>query len=408
MNCRHCKAKLSLKLVDLGYAPLSNAYLRQEDLNALENYYPLRVNVCSTCWLVQAEDYSRPTEIFNDGYAYFSSVSKSWMQHAKDFSIKAIEKLELSKSSFVIEIASNDGYLLKNFVEAGIPCMGIEPTQSTAAVAKKIGVKTIVEFFGKQLALRLKKEKKLADLIIGNNVYAHVPDINDFTSGMKVLLKKEGVIVLEFPHVLNLIELMQFDTIYHEHFSYLSLFTVSKIFQKHGLRVWNVETIPTHGGSLRVYGCHMDSIRKVERSVKDILGLEKKRGLQKASTYQNYQDKVNVIKNGFLEFLLKQKANGKTVIGYGAAAKSNTLINYAGLKNDLIKFVCDGAKSKQGKYLPGSHIPILKPDVLRKFNADYIVIFPWNIRGEIIGLIKEGYKWAGKFVVITSSGIDIV
>jgi SAM-dependent methyltransferase len=408
MNCRHCKAKLSLKLVDLGYAPLSNAYLRQEDLNALESYYPLRVNVCRTCWLVQAEDYSRPTEIFNDGYAYFSSVSKSWMQHAKDFSIKAITKLGLSKSSFVIEIASNDGYLLKNFVEAGIPCMGIEPTQSTAAVAKKIGIKTLVEFFGKQLALRLKKEKKLADLIIGNNVYAHVPDINDFTSGMKVLLKKEGVIVLEFPHVLNLIELMQFDTIYHEHFSYLSLFTVSKIFRKHGLKVWNVETIPTHGGSLRVYGCHTDSIRKVEKSVKDILGLEKKRGLQKASTYQNYQDKVNDIKNSFLEFLLKQKANGKTVIGYGAAAKSNTLINYAGLKNDLIKFVCDGAKSKQGKYLPGSHIPILKPDVLRKFKADYIVIFPWNIRGEIMGLLKKSYKWAGKFVVITSSGIDIV
>ncbi len=408
MNCRHCKQKLSLTLVDLGFAPPSNAYLTKVDLNAPETYYPLRVHVCKKCFLVQAEDYSAPKEIFNDNYAYFSSVSKSWLLHAKVFSRDVIDRLHLNKSSFIVEIASNDGYLLKNFVDLGIPCMGIEPTKSTALVAKKIGVSTLIKFFGKQLAFKLKNEKKLADLIIGNNVYAHVPDINDFTEGMKILLKKEGVIVLEFPHLLNLLQLMQFDTIYHEHFSYLSLFTVRKIFEKYGLRVWDVEEIPTHGGSLRVYGCHKTSVRQEERSVKRILGIEKKHGLQKSNTYENYQSNVNKIKNSFIEFLLEQKINNKIVIGYGAAAKSNTLLNYAGIKKDLIKFVCDGAKSKQGKYLPGSHIPIVNPDILKKIKGDYAVIFPWNIRAEIVELLKSKYKWAGKFVIIKSSGIEII
>ena len=408
MNCRHCKAELSLTLVDLGFAPPSNAYLSKENLDSPETYYPLRVHVCKKCFLVQTEDYSAPTEIFNDNYAYFSSVSKSWLKHAKDFSTNMIDKLNLNKSSFIIEIASNDGYLLKNFVEVGIPCMGIEPTKSTALAAKKIGVKTLIKFFGRGLATKLKKENKLADLIIGNNVYAHVPDINDFTAGIKMVLKKEGVIVLEFPHLLNLIQLVQFDTIYHEHFSYLSLFTVRKIFEKYGLRVWNVEQISTHGGSLRVYGCHIGSDRQQEKAVREILELEKKYGLQKVDTYKNYQSNVNKIKNSFINFLLKQKENNKTVIGYGAAAKSNTLINYAGVKKDLIKFICDGAKSKQGKYLPGSHIPILKPDILKKIKADYTIIFPWNIRVEIIELLKSKYKWAGKFVIIKSSGVEII
>jgi hypothetical protein len=408
MNCRHCKAELSLTLVDLGFAPPSNAYLSKENLDSPETYYPLRVHVCKKCFLVQTEDYSAPTEIFNDNYAYFSSVSKSWLKHAKDFSTNMIDKLNLNKSSFIIEIASNDGYLLKNFVEVGIPCMGIEPTKNTALAAKKIGVKTLIKFFGRGLATKLKKENKLADLIIGNNVYAHVPDINDFTAGIKMVLKKEGVIVLEFPHLLNLIQLVQFDTIYHEHFSYLSLFTVRKIFEKYGLRVWNVEQISTHGGSLRVYGCHIGSDRQQEKAVREILELEKKYGLQKVDTYKNYQSNVNKIKNSFINFLLKQKENNKTVIGYGAAAKSNTLINYAGVKKDLIKFICDGAKSKQGKYLPGSHIPILKPDILKKIKADYTIIFPWNIRVEIIELLKSKYKWAGKFVIIKSSGVEII
>jgi SAM-dependent methyltransferase len=408
MNCRHCKAELSLTLVDLGFAPPSNAYLSKENLDSPETYYPLRVHVCKKCFLVQTEDYSAPTEIFNDNYAYFSSVSKSWLKHAKDFSTNMIDKLNLNKSSFIIEIASNDGYLLKNFVEVGIPCMGIEPTKSTALAAKKIGVKTLIKFFGRGLATKLKKENKLADLIIGNNVYAHVPDINDFTAGIKMVLKKEGVIVLEFPHLLNLIQLVQFDTIYHEHFSYLSLFTVRKIFEKYGLRVWNVEQISTHGGSLRVYGCHIGSDRQQEKAVREILELEKKYGLQKVDTYKNYQSNVNKIKNSFINFLLQQKENNKTVIGYGAAAKSNTLINYAGVKKDLIKFICDGAKSKQGKYLPGSHIPILRPDILKKIKADYTIIFPWNIRVEIVELLKSKYKWAGKFVIIKSSGVEII
>jgi len=408
MNCRHCKSKLNLGLVDLGFAPLSNAYLNKEDLNSTESYYPLRVHVCKKCWLVQTEDYSRPDEIFNESYAYFSSVSKSWVKHAEDFSKLAIQKLKLNKSSFIIEIASNDGYLLRNFKEAGIPCLGIEPTKSTALAAKKIGIKTLIKFFGKDLAINLKKEKKMADLIIGNNVYAHVPDINDFTAGMKRILKKEGVIVLEFPHVLNLLNLMQFDTIYHEHFSYLSLFTVKKIFEKFGLRVWDVEKISTHGGSLRVYGCHVDSIREEEVSVREILEIEKKNGLQKEAIYKNYQDKVNAIKNSFVNFLLSQKLNGKKVIGYGAAAKSNTLINYAGVKNDLIEFVCDGAKSKQGKYLPGSHIAIVDPDMLKQTNPDCIVIFPWNIRDEIKEILKNRYKWTGKSVIVAPSGIELI
>jgi SAM-dependent methyltransferase len=408
MNCRHCKAELSLTLLDLGFAPPSNNYLSKENLDSPETYYPLRVHVCKKCFLVQTEDYSAPTEIFNDNYAYFSSVSKSWLKHAKDFSTNIIDKLNLDKKSFIIEIASNDGYLLKNFVEVGIPCIGIEPTKSTALAAKKIGVKTLIKFFGKGLATKLKKENKLADLVIGNNVYAHVPDINDFTAGIKMVLKKEGVIVLEFPHLLNLIQLVQFDTIYHEHFSYLSLFTVRKIFEKYGLRVWNVEQVSTHGGSLRVYGCHIGSDRQQEMSVREILELEKNYGLHKVNTYKNYQSNVNKIKNSFIDFLLKQKENNKTVIGYGAAAKSNTLINYAGVKKDLIKFICDGAKSKQGKYLPGSHIPILRPDILKKNKADYTIIFPWNIRVEIIELLKSKYKWAGKFVIVKSSGVEII
>jgi SAM-dependent methyltransferase len=300
-----------------------------------------------------------------------------------------IGQLGLSKNSFVIEIASNDGYLLKNFVDANVPCLGIEPTASTAAAAINLGVPVLQEFFGESLAKRLAKEGKSADLIIGNNVYAHVPDINDFTRGLKATLKPGGTITLEFPHLMRLIEFNQFDTIYHEHFSYLSLYTVKKIFSAAGLRIWNVEELSTHGGSLRVYGCHLDDSRQALPAVEIILKNEKERGLQNLSVYESFQEKADAIKNDFLEFLITQKKLGKKIAAYGAAAKGNTLLNYAGVKPDLLSFVCDAAIAKQGKFMPGSHIPIYEPNNLFNGSLDYVVILPWNISDEVVKQNQE-------------------
>jgi SAM-dependent methyltransferase len=347
---------------------------------------------------VQTEDYADADALFTAKYAYFSSTSSSWLAHAKRYSEKMIADLALTSSSHVIEVASNDGYLLKNFVAAGIPCLGIEPTDSTAAEALKLGIPVLREFFGEDLGQQLANEGKQADLVAGNNVYAHVPDINDFTKGLKAALKPGGTITLEFPHLMRLIEQAQFDTVYHEHFSYLSLHTVRSIFAAQGLRLWNVEELPTHGGSLRVYGCHSDDLRKTQQSVDCLLEEEENRGLQQLQTYIQFQLLADTIKDNLLAFLIEQKRNKKTVAAYGAAAKGNTLLNYAGVKPDLIPFVCDAAKAKQGHFMPGSHIPILPPKQIAKEKPDYLLILPWNIAEEVMtqnGFIRE---WGGKFV----------
>ena len=398
MKCRHCKNNLQHVFLDLGFAPPSNDYLTIDDLCTPEKTFPLKLYVCDGCWLVQTEDYSRANELFSKDYAYFSSTSKSWLDHSATYVEKISKDLGLSKNSFVIEVASNDGYLLKNFVEAGVPCLGIEPTDSTADAAEKIGVPVLRKFFGVEVARGLASSGKKADLICGNNVYAHVPDINDFTEGLKIALKEDGVINLEFPHLMHLIENNQFDTVYHEHFSYLSLSTVAEIFSSVGLKIFDVEEISTHGGSLRIYGCHADDARPTTNSVIDLLEKEVRFGLKTLNVYQSFQGKANKVKNDFLFFLIEQKRLGKSIAGYGAAAKGNTLMNYAGLKNDLIDFVCDAAPSKQNKYMPGSHLPILHPSELANHKPDWVVIFPWNIAKEVQEQ-ENVANWGGKFVV---------
>ena len=398
MKCRHCQANLEHVFLDLGFAPPSNDYLTKEDLSAPEKTFPLKLYVCDACWLVQTEDYSRANELFAKDYAYFSSTSKSWLDHSARYVEKISKDLGLSKNSFVIEVASNDGYLLKNFVADGVPCLGIEPTDSTADAAEKIGVPVLRRFFGVEVANELAASDKKADLICGNNVYAHVPDINDFTEGLKIALKEDGVVNLEFPHLMRLIENNQFDTVYHEHFSYLSLGTVAEIFSSVGLRIFDVEEISTHGGSLRIYGCHANDSRSTTKAVIDLLAIEVDFGLKALNVYKSFQAKANKVKNDFLSFLIEQKRLGKSIAGYGAAAKGNTLMNYAGLKNDLIDFVCDAAPSKQNKYMPGSHLPILHPSELANRKPDWVVIFPWNIAKEVQEQ-ETVAKWGGKFVV---------
>jgi C-methyltransferase C-terminal domain/Putative zinc binding domain/Methyltransferase domain len=384
MKCRHCASPLTHTFLDLGFAPPSNAYLTEADLSQPEKYYPLKIKVCDQCWLVQTEDHAQADELFSSDYAYFSSTSTGWLAHAKQYSEKMQNELSLNAQSLVIEVASNDGYLLKNFVAAGIPCLGIEPTDSTAKAAEQLGIPVLREFFGEALGHQLAVKGQQADLIAGNNVYAHVPDINDFTRGLKAALKQGGTITLEFPHLMRLIELAQFDTVYHEHFSYLSLQTVSQIFSAAGLRVWHVEELPTHGGSLRVYGCHKDDPRSTQDAVSSVLQAEIQHGLQDLSTYLKFQPRADKIKDNLLSFLIEQKRLGKKVVAYGAAAKGNTLLNYAGVKSDLVEFVCDAAQAKQGKFMPGSHIPILHPSVMLNRTFDYVLILPWNIAPEVV------------------------
>jgi len=384
MKCRHCGAPLTHTFLDLGFAPPSNAYLTEADLSRPEKFYPLKIKVCDQCWLVQTEDYAQADELFNPEYAYFSSTSSGWLAHAKQYAEKMTTELGLNAHSLVIEVASNDGYLLKNFVAAGIPCLGIEPTDSTAAVAEQWGVPVLRTFFGEALAQQLSTQGQQADLISGNNVYAHVPDINDFTRGLKAALKPGGTITLEFPHLMRLIEQAQFDTVYHEHFSYLSLQVVGRIFASAGLRVWDVEALSTHGGSLRVYGCHQEDPRVTQDTVTRMLQEERQQGLQDLSTYLNFQPRADKIKNDLLAFLIEQKRAGKKVAAYGAAAKGNTLLNYAGVKPDLLHFVCDSAQAKQGKFMPGSHIPILHPVEMLNRQFDCVLILPWNIAPEVL------------------------
>jgi hypothetical protein len=395
--CRHCKAPLPQVFLDLGHAPPSNAYLSPERLNAPEMTFPLRLRVCEACWLVQTEDFTEADRLFDADYAYFSSTSQSWLDHAARYAQAMIARCGLNEGSQVIEVASNDGYLLRNFVAAGVPCLGVEPTASTAAVAEALGIPVLREFFGEDLGRRLAEQGQAADLIAGNNVYAHVPDINDFTRGLAAALKPEGVITLEFPHLMRLVEFCQFDTVYHEHFSYLSLLTVSRIFAQAGLRVFDVDEVPTHGGSLRVYGCYVAAGHAETARAREVLAEERRRGMDGATFYQGFQARADAVKDGLLRFLLDAKRDGKTVAAYGAAAKGNTLLNYAGLKPDLLPFVCDAARSKQGKLMPGSHIPILPPEVLQHRRPDYLLILPWNIADEVkrqlAGLAAQGTRF---------------
>ncbi len=392
-TCRHCSSNDALPFLDLGFAPPSNDYLRPAALSQPETTYPLRLFVCKKCRLVQTEDFASGEALFTDEYAYFSSTSTSWLAHAKTYCDSVTARFGLGQDSHVIEVASNDGYLLRNFQDAGIPCLGVEPTHSTASAATALGIHVIEEFFGKALADSLPK----SDLVIGNNVFAHVPDINDFSQGLAHCLKPQGLVTLEFPHLLNLVTKNQFDTVYHEHFSYLSLLSTERILGLAGLRVFDVEQLPTHGGSLRVYACLQDADHSETPAVQTLRALEADHGMDSDTFYQGFQRKAETVKDDFLRFLLDAKAKGKSVAGYGAAAKGNTLLNFAGVRGDAVEFVCDAAGFKIGKHLPGSHIPILNPVHLRDHQPDYLVIFPWNIATEIM----QSLDWleATQFVV---------
>jgi 2-polyprenyl-3-methyl-5-hydroxy-6-metoxy-1,4-benzoquinol methylase len=407
MLCRFCNTILQQEFINLGNAPASNSFLTAEQLNEPETYYPLRVFVCDKCFLVQIDEYKKSDAIFSNEYVYFSSYSTSWLAHAKNYVDMVEKRFSLNSGSLAVEIASNDGYLLQYFLEKNIPVLGIEPTGNTAAVAIKKGIETITEFFGTRLAGKLASSGRKADLLLGNNVLAHVPDIVDFVAGMKILLKPAGVITMEFPHLLQLIENNQFDTIYHEHFSYLSFYTAQRIFESQGLTIFDVEEIPTHGGSLRIYAKHHenDSL-PVLAHVNGILEKEKKQGILNSDTYKNFQAKAQCIKFELLTFLIGAKKEGKKVAAYGAAAKGNTLLNYCGVKNDLIDFVTDMNPHKQGKHLPASHIPVRNESELKESKPDYIIILPWNIKDEIIKQLHYIRAWGGKFVV-SIPGLEI-
>jgi 2-polyprenyl-3-methyl-5-hydroxy-6-metoxy-1,4-benzoquinol methylase len=399
MKCRHCQCPATLPLIDLGAAPPSNAYLTDISLRRPEKWFPLKVVICESCWLVQAEAYSRAAELFNDEYAYFSSFSTQWLQHAENYVRDMAARFGLTPDSRVIEVASNDGYLLQYVKQLGIQCLGIEPTASTAAASRMKGVETIEKFFGVALATDLVAKGIQADLMTANNVLAHVPDINDFAAGFAILLKPAGVATFEFPHLLNLIEENQFDTIYHEHFSYLSLTAVQRIFAACGLSVFDAEEHPTHGGSLRVFAQRSDTGKHPLTSrLAELLEREESSGMRTAAYYTGFQAKAEKVKDDFTTFLIDAKRQGKSVAAYGAAAKGNTLMNYAGTRPDLIGFVVDRNPAKQGKFMPGSRIPIVTEERLRQEKPDYIVILPWNLRVEVMLQLAYAREWGAQFI----------
>jgi 2-polyprenyl-3-methyl-5-hydroxy-6-metoxy-1,4-benzoquinol methylase len=402
MKCRSCDHILTHVLVDLQSAPPSNSYLSESDLNRPETYFPLKVMVCDKCFLVQVDEYEKSENIFNENYAYFSSYSQSWLEHSKVYSEKMISRFGLNQKSFVIEVASNDGYLLQYFKNKNIPCLGIDPTSSTAAVAREKGIETLENFFSESFAKGLSGRYPKADLIAGNNVLAHVPNLHDFVEGFRHVLNENGVVTLEFPHLMQLVQNNQFDTVYHEHFSYFSFSFVCAFFQKHGLRIFDVDELETHGGSLRIYACLEGANFKKEKSVEELLKIEELKGMTKLEYYNNFQERADQIKMTFLQFLLDAKKKGLKVAGYGAAAKGNTFINFAGVKHDLLSLVVDASPYKQGKYLPGSRVPIFSILKLREFNPDFIIIFPWNIKKEIIGQLRDQFK-NSKFVTFIPS-----
>lgn len=401
MNCRHCNTSLKNVFVDLHSSPPSNSFLSFEDLNKPELFYPLKTYVCDNCFLVQIDEFKNAHDIFNDEYVYFSSYSKSWLEHSERYCEKMIKRFGYNSTSSIIEIASNDGYLLQFFLKKGIPVLGIEPTTNTAEVAIKKGIETITEYFSVDSASEIIKTRKKADLLLGNNVLAHVPNINDFVDGMKIILSENGVITMEFPHLYQLVKYNQFDTIYHEHFSYLSLFSVIKIFKNSGLEIFDVEELPTHGGSLRIYAKHIeDQTKSINSNVNKVLQQEIKAGINTLEYYKNFQSNCEIAKLDFLNFILSAKKSGKKIVGYGAAAKGNTLINYCGIKKDLINYVVDINPNKQNKFLPGSHIPVLNEDILKKERPHYVIIFPWNIKDEIIEQLNYIKDWGGKFITV--------
>ncbi|MBP6004848.1 MAG: methyltransferase domain-containing protein [Pyrinomonadaceae bacterium] len=400
MNCRFCQNALTHEFVDLGSSPPSNSYLSKDRLNEPEVFYPLRVFVCEECFLVQIEEYKKADEIFDQDYLYFSSFSQSWLEHSRRYVEMMCERFGFGHTSQVIEIASNDGYLLQYFRDKAVPVLGIEPTLSTARVAREKQIETLTEFFGTALAERLSGDGRQADLLLGNNVLAHVPDINDFVAGLAVALKPSGVITMEFPHLMQLVANNQFDTIYHEHFSYLSLYTVKRIFTAHGLDIFDVDELSTHGGSLRIYARHSgDLTHETTPRVDALLAKEKAAGLQSIDYYLNFQPSVERIKYELLSFLIEQKRAGKRVVAYGAAAKGNTLLNYCGVRRDLVEFVVDASPHKQGRFMPASHIPIVDETNIRANKPDYILILPWNIKQEILAQLSYISEWGGQCVV---------
>jgi hypothetical protein len=398
-HCRFCNSLLRYTFVDLGMSPLCESYVSADQLNHMEPFYPLHVYICDNCFLVQLVEYVSPEHIFSD-YAYFSSYSDSWLKHAKDYAEMAIARFCLDAQSQVMEIASNDGYLLQYFVERHIPVLGIEPAANVAGVAEMKGIPTFVKFFGERTAVELVSDGKQADLLLGNNVLAHVPDINDFVKGMKVLLRPQGVITMEFPHLMRLMEENQFDTIYHEHFSYFSLLTVEKIFNAHDLTLFDVEEIPTHGGSLRIYARHsQDTSKPVGHRVMELRAREEMGGFTRLDHYFSFSEKVKETKLKLLEFLIRIKRVGCSVAGYGAPGKGNTLLNYCGIRTDFLDYTVDRNPYKHGKCTPGTHIPIFHPDKIRETKPDYILILPWNLRGEIMGQLAYVREWGAKFVI---------
>jgi len=400
MECRFCQAPLTNVFIDLINSPASNSFLTKETLDHPEVFFPLKVYTCDNCFLVQIAEYKKSAAIFTEQYVYFSSYSTSWLEHSKRYTEKMIERFNLDKTSQVIEIASNDGYLLQYFKDKHIPVLGIEPTGNTAKVAISKGIETLVEFFGTSFAKKLASKDLKADLLLGNNVLAHVPDINDFVEGMKWALKDDGVITMEFPHLMQLVDNNQFDTIYHEHFSYLSFLVVKKIFESVGLEMFDVEELPTHGGSLRIYAKHKeDSSKEISPNVQALLDKEIADGMNSLEYYNNFHDKALKVKLDFTNFLIEQKKQQKKVAGYGAAAKGNTLLNYCGIKNDLVEFVVDANPYKQNKYLPASHIPVVTENHIKDFQPEYVIIFPWNIKEEVMEQLEYIKAWGGKFVV---------
>ena len=400
MNCRFCTTPLTHVFINLNNSPASNSFLTKEQLNEPEIFYPLKVFICDKCFLVQVDEYKKSDAIFSSDYVYFSSFSTSWLAHAKEYTAMMTSRFNYDSTSQVIEIASNDGYLLQYFKEKNIPVLGIEPTANTAEAAKQKGIESVVDFFGVRLAKELAAKNIKADLLLGNNVLAHVPDIVDFVAGMKILLKENGVITMEFPHLMQLVDNNQFDTIYHEHFSYLSFHSVKQIFESQGLKMFDVEEIPTHGGSLRIYATHKENAQQdISENVNTLLQKEYSKGMNALDYYNNFQQKALKVKLDITDFLIKQKRENKKVAAYGAAAKGNTLLNYCGIKNDLIDFVVDANPHKQNKFLPASHIPVMNEDELKKSKPDFVIILPWNLKTEITVQLNYIQDWGGKFVV---------
>jgi SAM-dependent methyltransferase len=398
-SCLFCSAPLRKTFVDLGMHPLCESYVSEDKLNQMEPFYPLHVFVCEQCFLVQLHEYVSPADIFTE-YAYFSSYADSWVQHAKRYTDMIIDRLTLTPKSFVVELASNDGYLLQHFVAKSIPVLGVEPAANVAKVALQKNVPTLVKFFGQQTARELVAEGRQADLVLGNNVLAQVPNVNDFVAGIKILLAPHGVVTIEFPHLMKLMEENQFDTIYHEHFFYFSLITAERIFAAHGLTLFDVEEIPTHGGSLRVYGRHTeDGSRPITDRFRELNKREQTAGFEGLEAYVLFAEKVKETKRKLLEFLIEAKRKGKTIAGYGAPGKGNTLLNYCGIRSDFLDFTVDRSPYKQGKFLPGTHIPILHPDKIREAKPDYVLILPWNFKAEIMQQVSYIREWNGQFVV---------